>query len=89
MHDDHARPADDEDPAAAETLDCPEGDGGGADVDEGRDERDEERVFDGAEGFEEDGAKVENEVDAGQLLHHLHQNTWREFLVSVYLILPN
>ena len=75
LHDDHSRASDDEDLAATKTFDCPEGDGGGTDVDKCRDEGDEERILDRAERCEEDGSKVEDEVDTGQLLHHLHEDT--------------
>ena len=37
LHDDHSRASDDEDLAAAEAFDCPEGDRRRTDVDEGRD----------------------------------------------------
>ena len=77
LHNDHSRASDDEDLAATEAFDGPKGDGGRADVDKGRDEGDEERVIDRAKGSEEDGSEVENEVDTGQLLHHLHENPWR------------
>ena len=76
LHNDHSRASDDEDPAAAEAFDGPKGDWGRADVDEGCDEGDEERVLDRAEGFEEDGPEVEDEVDTSQLLHHLHEDPW-------------
>lgn len=75
LHDDHPCASDDEDLAATEALDCPKGDGSRADVDKGCDERDEERVADRAQGGEENGSKVEDEVDTGQLLHHLHEDT--------------
>lgn len=74
LHDDHPCASDDEDLAATEAFDCPKGDGSRADVDEGRDEGDEEGVLDRAEGGEEDGSEVEDEVDTGQLLHHLHED---------------
>ena len=75
LHNDHSCASDDEDLAATEAFDCPKGYGGGADVDEGCDEGDEEGVLDRAEGGEEDGSEVEDEVDTGQLLHHLHEDT--------------
>ncbi|KAI2255605.1 hypothetical protein LOZ10_005651, partial [Ophidiomyces ophidiicola] len=71
LADEHAAGAPDEQGAAADALDGPEGNRGGADVDEGGDEADEEGIVDGAEGLEEGGAEVEDEVDAGPLLHHL------------------
>lgn len=76
LRDDHSGGADDEELAATEAFDGPEGQGGGADVDEGGDEGDQEGVIDRAQTLEEDGAEVEDEVDAGQLLHHLHEDTW-------------
>ena len=48
LHDDHASPTDDKNLAAAEPLDGPEGKRGGADVNEGGDEGDQEGVFDAA-----------------------------------------
>ena len=75
LHYNHPRASDDEDLAAAEAFDGPEGYGGRTDVDKGGDEGDEERVADRAEGFEEDSSEIEDEVDSGQLLHHLHENT--------------
>ena len=76
LRDDHSGGADKEELAAAEAFDGPEGQGRGADVDEGGDEGDQEGVTDRAQTREEDVAEVEDEVDAGQLLHHLHQDTW-------------
>jgi hypothetical protein len=72
LADDHSQGAPEEERAAAEFLNGPEGDGGRADVDEGGDETDQEGVVDGAEVLEEGGAEVEDEVDTGPLLHHLH-----------------
>ena len=63
LHDDHSCASDDEDLATTEAFDRPEGDGGGADVDEGCDEGDQEGVVNRAEGFEEDGSEIEDEVD--------------------------
>ena len=76
LHDDHSCASDDEDFAATEAFDDPEGEWGRADVDEGRNERNEEGVRDRAEGGEEDGSEVEDEVDTSQLLHHLHKDPW-------------
>jgi hypothetical protein len=75
LADDHSQGAPEEERAAAEALDGPEGDGGGADIDEGGDKTDEEGVVDSTEILEEGGAEVEDEVDAGPLLHHLHGST--------------
>ena len=71
LGDDHSGGADDENAATTEALDDPEGERGAQDVDEGGDEGDEEGVADRAEGGEEDGSEVEDEVDTGELLHHL------------------
>lgn len=71
LRDDHAHGTDDENTATAEALDDPEGERGAQDVDEGGHEGDEEGVVDRAEGFEENGSEVEDEVDTSQLLHHL------------------
>jgi len=77
LADDHEEGTDDQDSAASELLHDVEGNGGGADVDQGGDERDEERVGDGFERGEEDGSKVEDEIDTSELLHHLEQDTDR------------
>ena len=70
LADNHSEGTPDEERAAAEALDGPERDGGGADVDDGEDQGHEEGVLDRAEGLEEDGGVVEDEVDTGPLLHH-------------------
>ena len=75
LHYDHSCASDDEDLTATEAFDRPKGYWGGEDVDKRRDERDEERVLDRAEGGEEDSSEVEDEIDTGQLLHHLHEDT--------------
>lgn len=75
LADDHAERTPDEQGAAADSLHTPERDRGRADVDEGRDERDQERVLDGAELLEEGGAEVEDEVDTGPLLAHLQRGS--------------
>ena len=76
LHDNHTGGTDDEELATAESLDGIEGDGCGAYIDEGGDQRDQEGILDRAEGGEEDGTEVEDEVDSGQLLHHLHEDTY-------------
>ena len=75
LHDDHSCASDNENLTTTEAFNGPKGDGGRADVDESRDEGDEEGILDRAEGFEEDGSEVEDEIDSGQLLHHLHEDT--------------
>lgn len=76
LHDNHTGGTDDEELASTESLDGVEGNGRGAYIDEGGDKRDQERVLDRAEGGKEDGTEVEDEVYTGQLLHHLHQDTF-------------
>ena len=63
----------DEQRSSTEFLDGVERDRGGADVDKGGDERDQERVVDCAKTLEERGTEVEDEVDTGELLHHLEE----------------
>jgi hypothetical protein len=74
LHDDHTGGTNDEELATTESLNGVEGDGCRADIDEGGDEGDQEGILDRAEGGEEDGTEIEDEVDTGQLLHHLHQD---------------
>ena len=57
--------------ATTELLNGVEGDWGGADVDQGKDQGDQKGVLDGSRGLEERRRVVEDEVDAGPLLHHL------------------
>ena len=59
----HAEGTPEEDGAATEALDGPEGDGGGEHVDDGEDHGDQELVLDGTGGLEEGGGVVEDEVD--------------------------
>jgi hypothetical protein len=75
LHDDHTSGAIKKDGAATESLNDVEGNGSGAHVDERGDQADEEGVADRAELGEEHGSEVEDEVDTGKLLHHLHANT--------------
>lgn len=72
---DHAGSTVDEQGAATKLLNHEEREGSGQDVDEGGNKRDEEGVLDGAKLLEEDGTEVEDEVDTGQLLHHLKEYT--------------
>jgi hypothetical protein len=75
LADKHTQGTDEEDRSATESLNSPERQGSGADVDEGEDERDEEDVVNGTGGLEEGSRVVEDEVDTGPLLHHLHRST--------------
>lgn len=67
----HADGTPDEQRTTTELLNRPEGDRGRADVDQGGDQADEEGIVDGSQVLEEGGAKVEDEVDTGELLEHL------------------
>lgn len=75
LADKHTESTDEKDGSTTESLNSPERERGGADVDEGEDERDEEDVVDGTGGLEEGSRVVEDEVDTGPLLHHLHGGT--------------
>jgi hypothetical protein len=74
LADQHPDGTPDEKLAATELLDTIESDGGGNDVDQVGDERDQERVFN-AGLLEEGRSVVEDEVDTSQLLEHLKANT--------------
>lgn len=63
LADKHTEGTDEKDAAATESLNGPEGQRSGEDVDEGEDERDEESVGDGTGGLEEGSRVVEDEVD--------------------------
>ena len=63
LADKHAKSAPEEDGAATPLLNGEEGDGSGADVDDGEDHGDEESVGDGTGGLEEGSRVVEDEVD--------------------------
>lgn len=75
LADQHAQSTPDEQGATAEALDGPEGEGRAAHVDQGEDERDQERVLDRASRLQEGSRVVEDEVDTGPLLHHLQRGT--------------
>lgn len=72
---DHTGGTPDKHGSSTESLNDEEGDGSGTDVDDGGDQGDQEGVADRSEGGEEDGTKVEDKVDTGPLLHHLHRGT--------------
>lgn len=75
LADEHTKSTDDENGTTTESLDSPERQGSGADVDQREDQRDQEGVADGTGGLEERGRVVEDEVDTSPLLHHLHGGT--------------
>ena len=60
LADPHTERTVDQKRSSTESLNGPERDRGGADVDEGGDERDQERVGDGVQVLEEDGSEVED-----------------------------
>lgn len=70
----HPQGTPDEQRPTTKAFDGPERDWGGADVDEGCDQADEERIGNGAQLLEERGSEIEDEVDTGPLLHHLHRS---------------
>lgn len=74
LTDQHAASTVDQKSAASEPLDCVEGDGRRADVDEVEDEGDEERVGNCASRLQEGRGVVEDEVDTSPLLHHLKRS---------------
>lgn len=69
----HAESTNQQNRAAAESFDRPERDGGGKDVDDGKDHGGQEDVGNGLGRLEEGGREVEDEVDASPLLHHLQR----------------
>jgi len=68
----HTESTPDHDRSSAKLLDNEEGDWGRAHINQGGDQTDQERVVDSVELGEEGGSEIENEVDTGPLLHHLH-----------------
>ena len=75
LHDNHTGGTEDQDGTTSDLLNHDERGRRGEHVHEGGDERDQEGVLDRTKLLEEDGAEVEDEVDTGKLLHHLHANT--------------
>lgn len=71
LADQHTKGTPNKERSSTESLNGPEGDWGGADVDEGGDQGNEEWVGDCAEGLEEGRSEVEDEVYTSPLLHHL------------------
>jgi hypothetical protein len=67
----HAQGSPDENCTTAESLNDVEGDRSRADIDQSGNETDEEGIGNRAQGLEEGGTEVEDEVDTGPLLHHL------------------
>merc|ERR1712113_425267 len=75
LADQHAESTPDQERATTEPLNSPEGDRGGADVDEGEDQRDQEDVVNGAGRRQEWRGVVEDEVHTSPLLHHLKRGS--------------
>jgi len=87
LADQHAESAPQEKGSSSDPLHSIERNWGGAHVYEGEDERDEERVADGAGGLQERGGIVKDEVDAGPLLHHLKRRA-ENHAADVALLVP-
>ena len=75
LADQHAQGTPHEERTTTELLNSPEGEWGGADVDQGEDQGDQEGVADGTGGLQEWSRVVEDEVHTGPLLHHLQRGT--------------
>jgi hypothetical protein len=75
LADNHTRSTPDHDCASAKSFNDVEGNWCGADVDQGSDEVDQERILDRSKLLEEGGSKVEDEIDTSPLLHHLERST--------------
>lgn len=63
LADNHAQSTPEEKSTTTELFHGVEGDGSGADIDDGGDHADQERVADGSQALEEGGTEVEDEVD--------------------------
>ena len=74
MADDHTRSTPDQDCASAKSFNDVEGNWCGADIDQGGDKVDQERIADRSKFLEESGSEVEDEVDTSPLLHHLERS---------------
>ena len=88
LTDQHAKGTPDEQRTTTPLLNGVEGDRGGADIDEGEDQRDQEGVADGASGRQERSRVVEDEVDTSPLLHHLERSS-KNGLAQVGVGLPD
>merc|ERR1711967_111254 len=75
LADQHAESTPDQERATTKPLDSPEGDRGGADVDQGEDQRDQEDVVNSAGRRQEWRRVVEDEVHTSPLLHHLKRGS--------------
>ena len=76
LRDNHSRTSNNEDRSPTKSLDEIKRHRRGANVAQGGDQNDEERILNGAKTLEEDRAKVQDKIDTGQLLHHLHKYAW-------------
>ena len=75
LHNDHSSGSHNQKSTTTESLDGVERDGCGAYVDQGSNQRNEEGILDRAQAGKKDRTEVKDEVDAGQLLHCLHEDT--------------
>lgn len=80
LADQHTQGSPDQNSTTTKSLNNPEGKRGRADIDEGCNQTDQERVADRTKLLEEGGAEIKDKIDARLLLHHLT-------LVLVYLCL--
>jgi len=72
LAEEHTKGTPEEERTTTEFLHGEKGDGSRADIDKGEDQGDQESVANGTSGLQEDSGVVEDEVDTGPLLHHLH-----------------
>src|SRR3569833_2767425 len=77
LADQHAQGTPDEDGAAAEALDGPEGNRGREDVDQREDQGHQEDVLDGARGLQEGGRVVKKKVDTSPAVKNNNNNRKR------------
>lgn len=75
LADQHAQSSVEKNGSSTELLNSVERDRCRADVDQGEDQRDQERVANGAGRLQERSGVVENEVNTSPLLHHLQRST--------------
>ena len=87
MADDHTRSTPDQDCASAISFNDVEGNWCGADIDQGSDKVDQERIADRSKFLEESGSEVEYKVDTSPLLHHLERST-KDSTTQVAAALP-
>lgn len=75
LTDHHAESAPDQKWSPAKPLNGPKGNRSRADIDQGGNQTNQERIFDGSKFLEKGRSVIEDEVDTSPLLHHLHRGT--------------